>query len=493
MNKLLTVLFGILPGLTVMLIGKKIMSNLVLKFCGIVTIFGFISILFVPGLAVFGQAQVEEYLATQLYRAGKVEEARTEYEQQLVEGELSSNPEQLWQALMAIAWFHGEIGEYHQAIEHTNRSLEIAHSLKNPFFIGRSLCWLGMNYANMGLYELALDFYFKALELGAPGGEIKIVAVWGLAQQEIGAISFRMGDIAKARFYLEKTFAFAKSHQIPPGISEGGAHLAEIAITEGELPKAVSLAEAAVATAEKCGCSPQNLARARVMLAKAEVQRAQLQPELRQNAESLIKKSIETAEKTGNIRWQAEGYLLLSQFLPQEQIEERLTLIDNALTLLVNSESEIRGTAEAQLGRLYLENEQPKLAEFYLKQGYSINQELFRRVDNAYILADISDLLSFEGKHKQAWEKIFESTQEALAISNLPLALENQELMAAELETEGFYRLAYQWTESALETLQKLNQKQISEASTLDLQQRKLPLRERQVRLAVHLVQDKSQ
>ena len=338
--------------------------------------------------------------ATKLYREGRVEEARLEFENQLLEAEVSSDPHRLWQALMEIAWFQNEIGEYHQAIISSNQSLEIASSLKSPFCTGRSLCWLGMNYTNLGLYELALEFYAQALEVGAPDEEAKIVAVWGLAQQEVGTIYFRMGDIPKARKYLEETYEFAKKHHIPPGITEGGAHLAEIALNEGELPKAIHLAEDAVATGEKCGCSPQNLARARVILAKSTMRLSESEPDLRDHAKTLIDKSIETSIKTGNTRWLAEGKLLLSQFLPDDQFEKRKGLVEEALELLLASESEIRGTAEAQLGRLFLQNEQLKLAKFYLNQGYEINKELFRRVDNAYILGDISDLHSLKEESK---------------------------------------------------------------------------------------------
>ena len=429
-------------------------------------------------------------LATELYRAGRMAEARFAYENQLLQAEVSSDTKRLWRALMEIAWFHGEISDYRQAIAYANRSLETASSLQNPFYIGRSLCWLGMNYASVGLYELALEFYNKALKIGAPDGVITIIPVWGLAQQEIGAIHFRMGNIPEARRYLEETYQFAKKHQIPPGISEGGAHLAEIALIEGELAKAVRLAEDAVATAEQCGCSPQNLARARVMLAKAAACFAETDPEKRTHTEMLIDKCIETALTTGNARWLAEGKLLLSQFLPNDQFERRRNLIEEALALLVDSDSEIRGTAEAQLGRLFLENEQLNLAKFYLENGHAVNQELFRRVDNAYILADISDLLAKSGKPDQSWKKLADSTAQALAISNLPLALTNQETMALELEAAGYYSLAFRWAKTAVDTLEKLSQRQISEDAKADLRTRELLLHERLIRLAARFSGD---
>jgi len=133
------------------------------------------------------------------------------------------------------------------------------------------------------------------------------------------------------------------------------------------------------------------------------------------------------------------------------------------------------------------------LAEFYLKQGFSINEALFRRVDNAYILADISDLHSLKAEVRESWGKLFESTWEALAVGNLSLALQNQELMATELKMAGYHRLAFRWTKSAIETLEKLMEKQISKASATDLAQRQIALRETQVGLAAQLTAEKSE
>ena len=444
--------------------------------------FGFRSLLF--------GGNASQSVATDFYRAGRVEEARHEFENLLLQAEVSSDSQQLWQALMGIAWFHGEIAEYRQAIMYSNRSLEIASSLNNSFCIGRSLCWLGMNYANMGLYDLALEFYARALEIGAPKGVVTIIAVWGLAQQEMGAIHFRKGDIVKARNTIEVTYKFAKQHKIPPGITEGGAHLAEIALHEGELLKSIGLAEDAVATAEKCGCSPKNLSRARVILAKATVRRAETKADLRQNAAVLIEKAIETARNTENTRWLAEGMLVLSQFLGDDQLERRIALLDEALEYLTAAESEIRGTAEAQLGRLFLENQQFDLAKFYLDNGYMVNKELFRRVDSAYILADLSDLESLGNRHHQSWQKLGDSTAEALATKNFSLALENQEAMASELEDAGYYSLAFQWTKAALKTLDNLKQKELDDITRADLKKRRLMLGQLQVRLAARLVPD---
>jgi len=41
--------------------------------------------------------------------------------------------------------------------------------------------------------------------------------------------------------------------------------------------------------------------------------------------------------------------------------------------------------------------ENVELAEFYLKAGYAINEQLFRRVDNSFITGDIADLNGLSG------------------------------------------------------------------------------------------------
>jgi len=156
--------------------------------------------------------------ALDLYREGRIEDARNAFESRLTDAEVGSNREEVWRALMGLAWFHEEIGEYRHSIAFSNRSLDIASSMGSPFHMGRSLCCLGMNYADMGLYELALEFYGRARDIGAPDGEVSVVPVWGLALQEMGAIYFRMGDSVHAHTYLEKTYDFANEHNISAGI-----------------------------------------------------------------------------------------------------------------------------------------------------------------------------------------------------------------------------------------------------------------------------------
>ena len=113
---------------------------------------------------------------------------------------------------------------------------------------------------------------------------------------------------------------------------------------------------------------------------------------------------------------------------------------------------------------------------------------MFRRVDDAYILADFSDLHASKGDRDLSWKTLLESTEEALATNQLPLALDNQELLAGELEANGYDSLAFRWLGEALKTVRMLFQKEIPETLLQELRKRELALAESQVELALRLI-----
>ena len=104
-------------------------------------------------------------------------------------------------------------------------------------------------------------------------------------------------------------------------------------------------------------------------------------------------------------------------------------------------------------------------------------------------MADISDLYATKGDRDVSWKKLLESTEEALATNQLPLALDNQELLGRELEANGYDSLAFQWFSAALKSVRMLLQKEIPESLRQALRERKLALAERQVKLALRLIE----
>lgn len=392
----------------------------------------------------------------ELYRAGRIEEARAAFEKSLIAARESHNQRSLWWALMQLAWFEDETSNHRTSLRLSDEALEVATKLGDSFMTGRSLIWLGWAYSSMGRYKTALEFYSEALKIGAPNGKIEIVPVWGFAQQELGALYYRMGDLTAAREALERTLNYARENEITVGIAEGAAELAEVALTQGNQSEAENLAKEAVKAAVECGCSPFNTARAKVVLAKILVAKAKIHSDYRREARLKVDEALETAAKTGNVRIQAEAKLLVAQLTPATAVAEKLRLLNEAVDILERHESELRGVAHAALGEAYAQNDNLLTAAQYIGKGFGISEAALREIDRAYILSSFATLYQLSGDTRHEFEALAAAADDALSRGNLSLALDQQRKLAVRLEETGYTKLALKWAKLALETSAKL-------------------------------------
>src|SRR5262249_44144684 len=155
-----------------------------------------------------------------------------------------------------------------------------------------------------------------------------------------------------AKTLLEKTYRYASEHGIDAGVAEGGAHLAEIALSQGKYAQAEKLAKNAITAAGRCDCSPYNQTQARVVEAKAELERARFEPARISKVSEKLDILLADCERMQHKRCVAETKLMISKTLPAEQFEERYKLVQSAFETLANAESELRGLAEAEVGRV---------------------------------------------------------------------------------------------------------------------------------------------
>jgi tetratricopeptide (TPR) repeat protein len=426
----------------------------------------------------------------QLYRAGRISEARALARSELAAAETSGKDALLWARLMHVAWIDEAVGQHQEALKHSNRALGVAHRMQDAARIGRSLSWIGWSYTSLGLYELALEFYAKAIELGTTeDGEVAIVSVWGLATQETGAIYARMGRLEEAAALIERTTEFARRHGIDVGVSEGCAHLAAIAIERGDLGAAAALAEESLLASLRCDCSPSNTARSHVIVARVALEQSRRNPRFQGDAFDRARAALEYAERYGDRRHIAEAQLVLSRALDPDDFDRRVQLVSAAVESLTRTGSELRGTAQAQLGQLFLERDLVEVAEGYLRSGLEINRDLFRSLDNAYVLADLGEVDALRGDDEGSFEAWGEAAARAAASGALSVLADTQERLSDALYDAGFALLAGSWGKQALDTLDRLLAREGDEESRRLLLERKLDLAERLAE--VHLMLDR--
>lgn len=410
-------------------------------------------------LAMVPQSSLGDDSASGLFFQGRTDEARARYLDEIRSAEgrtqslLSWGAEYaLWKALIAYAWFLDETGDHREAIEQSNRALEIAIKKDDPFMLGRSLSWLGWAYSALGLYQTAETFYKEALDIAAPGGTPRYIPVWGLAKQELGYLHFKMGDVATAKQFIGETMSFARENGVLIGVAEGGVRLAEIALQEGNLGAATLYAAEAKRAAEQCACTPFTLVHAKNELAQiavATVLRGDSTGLL--SAQKAIAETAEAAKALGIKRFTAEAKLLEAKLVPAHEFERRYTLVREAFETLANMESERRGDAEIAVGRMFLDNADIGLADFYIKHGIEVNEQMMRTVDKAYVLMDLAQLARLRGEDGEKLKKLQESADEARSSGALPAAAEGAEQLFRELSQLGYTSMAMKWGRLALE------------------------------------------
>ncbi|MEW5852113.1 MAG: hypothetical protein AB2A00_25215 [Myxococcota bacterium] len=412
---------------------------------------------------------------------------RAGYERGLAAARVGKDPVALWSALMRMAWFEKSVDEHARAIALSNEALTVATRQRNDFMIGRSLAWLGWSYAHLGLYELAQRCYERAVALGAPDGKVRHVAVWGLATQELGYLHFRMGHTREAKALLGRTVAYAREHRILVGVAEGGAHLAEIALQEGSPSEAWGLAREALRASEECNCSTVNTARARVMLARVAAVLARQDPARHAEAVRLTDEAHAYATQVGSVRSQAEALLVRASLLPPHRHDERLRDVAAAFELLESTGSELRGRAQVELGRVYLEKEHTRLAELYITQGMKVDEGMFRTVDRGHSLLTLAQLRALQSDDTARLVALAEAADAAVAVGNTPVALEAQESLANALAKLGYDRMALGWATDAQGSLQELLKRPQTPEQEQALRRRQIALSELMANLALRV------
>lgn len=396
--------------------------------------------------------------AFEFYKSGEIQKAREAFAE-AVQAIHHRNDRVVWKLCMEAAWFEQQVGNHKAALDYSNRALEIAEGLGDGFMRGRSLAWLGWAFSDMGLYQPAVETYRQAIEIGAPKGKIRFVAVWGLATQELGSVFFKMGDINSARILLNQTLDYARKYKIDVGIAEGGTHLAEFELKQENYQKAFSLAHEALEASKRCGCSPLNTARALFVKAKVAHQFSVLGNGSKDQAWADLRAAQKYAEAERANRIIAECKILESQLLDDEEYQKRFELLEEAYKILSESESELRGDAEAALGHDLLDTDRTDLAQFYIKRGLQVNAEMLRKIENSTILMSLSELAKVEGNGAGQLSLLDQSIQADLSTGSLLKATSKLFELLNILDQRGYYALAQKWTDNGIAYLTEAQEK----------------------------------
>jgi tetratricopeptide (TPR) repeat protein len=128
------------------------------------------------------------------------------------------------------------------------KALEIYEEIGNKWGIAHTLSTIGIIYGNQHLYDKALEYFFRSLEISKEIGE-KISATLG----HIGHIFNRIGDYHRALECQQKVLIKQEEIDFKPGVSSSLQKISTNYEDMGEYDKALDYANRAFKIAEKLG------------------------------------------------------------------------------------------------------------------------------------------------------------------------------------------------------------------------------------------------
>ena len=153
-------------------------------------------------------------------------------------------------AYASIGANHYALGNFKQAIEYHQYSLQISQSINNKALIARALGNIGIGYDELSHYEKALEYYQKANKLNKQLDNQKAL---GIGHYNMAVTYEREGKYDKASQHLIKSIQFAEKTGDELGIAVSSHALGNIQVRQGLLEKAFPYFERSKQIHEKLG------------------------------------------------------------------------------------------------------------------------------------------------------------------------------------------------------------------------------------------------
>ena len=144
-----------------------------------------------------------------------------------------------------------DLGEYRQALENLGKSLEIYQKIGDVRLMTSTMSNIGNVHYFQGDYQAALDQYLKAMEMQQ--ARLGNLPVSGPALINIGCMYFELGELEKAREYLEKTIELADELGSKGLLLAGLTTMADVKLASGDVAEAKELATKSLEISSKAG------------------------------------------------------------------------------------------------------------------------------------------------------------------------------------------------------------------------------------------------
>lgn len=149
-----------------------------------------------------------------------------------------------------------KVGNFRGAFTYYDLTIEVAERIKDTFMIESSYHGIGMLHKDVGIYDKAIDYFLKSLNISEQSGDIRNIIV---SEIDIADAYLRAKEIEKALQHIEKAYQMSlKQYREKPNDDEAPAQLASalnkygnILVARKDYPGALSKQEEALKIYEK--------------------------------------------------------------------------------------------------------------------------------------------------------------------------------------------------------------------------------------------------
>jgi signal transduction histidine kinase len=197
-----------------------------------------------------------------------------------------------------------ELGKYDEAYYYFTQSYRIARQLNDSLKMTIAMFNTGTVLTELGQYDLALDHLKISAELSKAINDLDGIAFY---QDAMGDVYLRKKDFAKSENYLILALKFIRERNLTVIEPKALKHLAQLYFEKKEPAKALAYYDTAVHVYEQTdnqfGIAEANLGISQILIEQGAFD----------NAQSLIKQSLETANRFNAERMEIDCYKQLSE------------------------------------------------------------------------------------------------------------------------------------------------------------------------------------
>ncbi|MEH2310182.1 MAG: tetratricopeptide repeat protein [Nostoc sp.] len=365
-------------------------------------------------------------------------------------------------SLMNLGNAYNDLGQYQQAIELLQQSLDIAREIGDRNSEGKSLANLGNVHNDLGQYQQAIELLQQSLdiarEIGDRNSEGKSLANLGNAYNDLG-------QYQQAIDFLHQSLDIAR--EIGDRYAEGLSlmNLGNAYLSLGQYQQAIAFYQQSLDIAKEIGdryaegLSLMNLGNAYLSLGQY------------QQAIDFYQQSLDIAREIGDRNSEGKSLMNLGiAYLSLGQYQHAIEFLQQSLEIAREiGDRNSEGKSLMNLGIAYLSLGQYQRAIDFYQQSLDIAREIGDRNSEGKSLANLGNAYNYQGQYQHAIEFLQQSLDIAREIGDRNSEGKSLANLGVAYNSLGQYQHAIEFLQQSLETAKEIGDRYAEGLSLMNL------------------------